>query len=175
MHQSNGVTALELMVTMAIVAVMLAMGVPALKSYTWNLRLRTAVDALQMDMNLARGRAISHNLQTIICPTSGAADCSGSTQWQDGWIIFTDLDSDRQRQDGEALLKYANATEFLTISSSRSRTYLRFFPNGTAPGSNASIWFCDKRGAQYARRVIVSNSGRIRTETGTAPSSANCP
>ena len=174
-RQPTGITALELMVTMAIVAVLLATGVPAFKNYTWNLRMRTAIDTLQTDLNLARGRAISHNIQTIICPTTGTGDCSGNSQWQGGWMVFTDLNGDHHRQDGEALLKHANATEFLTISSSRSRTYLRFYPNGTAPGSNISIRFCDKRGAQHARRIVVSNTGRIRTETGGVPSSANCP
>jgi len=174
-RQPNGVTALELMVTMAIVAILLATGVPAFKSYTWNQRLRTTMDTLQTDMNLARGRAISHNIQTVICPATDTADCSGDPQWQNGWIVFTDLNGDHQRQDGEALLKQAGMTEFLDITSSRSRTYLRFYPNGTAPGSNISIVFCDQRGAEYAGKIVVSNTGRIRTETGGVPATQECP
>jgi type IV fimbrial biogenesis protein FimT len=174
-RQQKGVTAFELMVTMAIVAVLLATGVPAFKNYSWNLRMRTAMDTLHTDMNLARGRAISHNIQTIICPAIDARDCSGQSQWQNGWIVFTDLNGDHQRQDGEALLKHAGAIEFLNVSSSRSRGYLRFYPNGTAPGSNISILFCDKRGAQHAGKLVVSNTGRIRTETGGVKSTVNCP
>jgi type IV fimbrial biogenesis protein FimT len=174
-RQPRGVTAFELMVAMAIVAVLLATGVPAFKNYSWNLRMRTAMDTLHTDMNLARGRAISHNIQTIICPAVDARDCSGQSQWQNGWIVFTDLNGDHQRQDGEALLKHAGAIEFLNVSSSRSRSYLRFYPNGTAPGSNISILFCDRRGAKHASKLVVSNTGRIRTETGGVQSSTNCP
>ena len=174
-RQQHGLTALELLVTMAIVAVLLAAGVPAFKNYGWNLRLKTAMDVLQTDLNLARGRAISHNIQTVICPATDNHDCSGLSDWQNGWIIFTDLNGDQHKQDAEPLLKSANAVEFLNISSSRSRSYLRFYPNGTAPGSNITILFCDKRGAAHAGKIAVSNSGRIRMETGDIEPTENCP
>jgi type IV fimbrial biogenesis protein FimT len=171
----HGFTALELMVTMAIVAILLTTGVPALKNYGWNLRMKTAMDVLQADLNLARSRAITHNIQTVICPAVDNKDCSGRSDWQDGWIVFTDLNGDRHRQDGEPLLKHANAVELLNINSSRSRSYLRFYPNGTAPGSNINILFCDKRGTEHAGTISVSNSGRIRIKTKTAKRTTNCP
>ena len=174
-RQQQGLSALELMVTMTIVAILLAAGVPAFKNYGWDLRLKTAMDVLQTDLNLARGRAISHNIQTIICPATDSTDCSGLSNWQDGWIVFTDLNGDRHKQDGEPLIKYAGAIEFLKISSSRSRSYLRFYPNGSSPGSNITILFCDKRGAAHAGKIVVSNSGRIRMQTGDVEATENCP
>ncbi len=174
-RQYNGFTALELMVTMAIIAILLTAGVPAFKNYAWNLRMKTAMETLQSDLKLARGRAISHNAQTVICPAASADDCSGLSAWQDGWIVFTDINSDHRKQAGEPLIRHTDATAFLNISSSGSRSYLRFYPNGSAPGSNASILFCDSRGASHAGIVTVSNSGRIRSRTdGTRPAE-NCP
>lgn len=160
---------------MAIAAILMATAIPSFKNYTWNLRMRTAMDTLQTDLNLARSRAISHDIQTIICPATGPDDCSGVSEWQQGWIVFTDLNGDRRRQEGEPLLKRAGAMEFLAINSSRSRNQLRFFPNGTAPGSNISIVFCDKRGAEKAGAIIVSNSGRVRQQTDSTRINANCP
>ena len=171
----NGITAFELMVVMAIVAILLTAGVPAVKNYTWNLRLRTAMDTLQTDLNLARAHAISHNTEMVICPTVDGSDCSGSSQWQGGWIVFTDFNADHHRQAGEALVRHTGEVGFLDISSSRSRSYLRFYTNGSAPGSNVSIIFCDQRGAQHGGKIIVSNTGRIRTETGGIQPTANCP
>jgi len=173
--QQHGITALELLVTMAIAAILLATAVPSFKNYSWNLRMRTAMDVLQTDLNLARSRAISHNIQTIICPATDASDCSGESNWQQGWIVFADLNGDRHKQEGEPLLKHAGAVELLTINSSRSRNHLRFFPNGTAPGSNISILFCDSRGAEKAAAIAVSNSGRIRQQTNSSKTNANCP
>jgi len=173
--QQQGFTALELIITMAIVAVLLTMGVPAFQNYSWNLRMKTAMDTLQSDLKLARGQAISHNSKTVICPAGGEHDCSGQEEWQDGWIVFTDINGDRKKQASEPLLKYSGALARLSINSSSSRTYLRFFPNGTAPGSNATIRFCDRRGAAYSGSIMVSNSGRIRLQPPGGELSENCP
>jgi len=171
----QGFTALELLVGMAIVAILLAAGIPSLENYSWNLRMRTAMDTLQADLNLARRRAISLNVQTVACPAAGGGACSGNSDWQDGWIVFTDFNADHQRQAGEPLLKQSGAVEFIRISSSRSRRYLRFYPNGSAPGSNVAIRFCDKRGARYAGKVSVSNSGRIQQQSRGIKATKNCP
>ncbi|MBT8071435.1 MAG: hypothetical protein HKP21_06810 [Xanthomonadales bacterium] len=173
--QARGITALELMVTMAVIAILLATAVPSFRAYTLKHRMQTAMDVLQTDLNMARGRAISHNIQTIICPADNSIACSGTPDWHHGWIIFSDLNRDRQKQPGEPLHKRANATEFLSISSSRSRSYLRFYPNGTAPGTNITILFCDQRGAEHAGKIIVSNTGRIRAHPNGGEANANCP
>ncbi len=166
---------LELMVAMAIVAILLAAGVPAFQNYSWNLRMRAAMDTLQTDLNLARRRAISLNIQTVVCPAPGAETCSGDSDWKNGWIVFTDLNGDRQRQAGEPLLKQTGAVEFININSSRSRRNLRFYPNGSAPGSNMSILFCDQRGSRFAGKISVSNSGRIKLQSGGIKATKNCP
>ena len=171
----TGITAFELMVAMAIAAILLAAGVPAIKHYSWNLRLRTAMDTLQTDLNLARGNAISLGSATVACPSLDGVDCSGDSQWQGGWIVFTDLNADRRRQDSEALARHTGGVELLKINSSRSRDHVRFYPNGSAPGSNLSIVFCDRRGARFAGRIVVSNTGRIRAETGGVAPTVNCP
>ena len=174
-QQRNGFTALELIVTMAIIAILLTTAVPAFKNYGWNLRMKTAVEQLQTDLNLARGRAVSHNIQTIICPATDSSDCSGQSTWQNGWIVFTDLNADRRKQEGEPLQKQAGAMAMLDIRSSASRSYLRFYPNGSAPGSNMTILFCDKRGSAHASTITVSNSGRIRIQANGSDPTENCP
>ncbi|MGB7451893.1 MAG: GspH/FimT family pseudopilin [Lysobacterales bacterium] len=174
-EQLKGFTALELIITMAIVAILLTTGVPAFKNYSWNLRMKTAMDVLQTDLNLARGRAVSHNIQTIICPATDGSGCSGQSAWQAGWIVFSDLNGDRHKQEGEPLLKHNGSVDLLNISSSNSRRNLRFYPNGSAPGSNASIVFCDQRGAAEAGKITVSNSGRIRMQRNGIEPTENCP
>ena len=174
-RQPLGFTALELIVTMSIIAVLLAMGVPAFENYGLNLRMKTAMEQLQTDLKLARGHAISHNIKTIMCPSSKGIDCSAQPVWQDGWIVFADINGDRRKQDSEPLLRYSGALARLNINSSSTRTYLRFFPDGSAPGSNITIRFCDRRGAAYSGIITVSNSGRIRLRaTGSEPTE-DCP
>lgn len=159
---------------MAIVSILMATAVPALKNYTWNLRMKTAMEILQTDLNLARRRAISLNVQTVACPATERQLCADNPDWHYGWLVFVDLNGDRQRHTSEPLLKQTGATEFLTITSPRARKSIRFYPNGTAPGSNSSIVFCDKRGASHAAKIAVSNTGRIRLVAGGIEPQANC-
>jgi len=173
-------SALELIVAMAIVAILLGISIPAFKNYGWNLRMRTAMHTLRTDLNLARSRAISLGVETVICPAPDSEDsdtgpvCSGDSLWHTGWIVFADLNGDRQRQSTEPILSQAAATQFITISSSRYRNRLRFYPRGTAAGSNATILFCDQRGSAYAGAISLSNTGRIRLVT-RGRSKAICP
>jgi len=171
----RGFTALELIVTMAVVAILLSMSVPAFKNYGFNIRMKTAMEVLQSDLKLARGNAISHNIHTIICPTRNGLDCSGQSAWQNGWMVFTDLNSDRTKQQTEPLLKHSGELELLSITSPNSRNKLRFLPNGSAPGSNVSILFCDQRGASKAGIITISNSGRIRLQNNGSEPSEICP
>jgi len=174
-RQENGLTALELIVTMAVIAILLAAGVPAIENYALNLRMRTAMDMLVSDLAQARSHAISHNVQTVICPAAENNDCSAEAAWNDGWILFTDLNADRHKQESEPLLKHGGTVELLNINSSDSRRSLRFYPNGTAPGSNTSILFCDGRGTSHANTVKLSNSGRIRTQAYAGEPTEICP
>ena len=162
------------MTAMAITAILLSTAVPAFKHYGWNLRMKTAMDMLQTDLNLARSRAISLNTRTVICPATDTTECTGNAAWQHGWMVFADINGDRQRQAGEPVLKQTTGVELVDISSSLSRSRLRFYPNGSAPGSNASILFCDQRGAKHAGVISLSSSGRIRLQTGGVESRPDC-
>jgi type IV fimbrial biogenesis protein FimT len=166
---------MELMVSLAVAAILLSTAVPSFRDYRLNLRMKTAIDALQIDLNLARRYAISLNTHTIACPSTDGLACSETPDWQPGWLVFSDLNGDQQKQAMEPLLKQAGKTEQLSIMSSRSRTYLHFYPNGTAPGSNISIVFCDRRGAADGGKLVVSNTGRIRTQTGGIDPTVICP
>ena len=159
---------------MAIVAILLSTAVPAFKTYGWNLRMKTAMDMLQTDLNLARSRAISLNTTTVVCPVTEDFLCTDNGIWQHGWIVFTDINGDRQRQAEESILKQTTAIELINVSSPRSRSTLRFYPNGSAPGSNATILFCDQRGAEYAGTITLSSSGRIRLQSNGIEPRSNC-
>jgi type IV fimbrial biogenesis protein FimT len=169
-----GFSALELITAMAIVAILLSTAVPAFKNYGWNLRMKTVMDLLQTDLNLARSRAISMNTPTVICPATEGLLCTANGIWQHGWIVFTDINGDRQRQAEETILKQTTAIELVDVSGPQSRSTLRFYPNGSAPGSNATILFCDQRGAEYAGTITLSSSGRIRLQSNGVKPRSNC-
>lgn len=169
-----GFTALELVIALAIAAILLVAGVPALRQFTMQQRMRAAVSTLHSSLVLARAEAIVRTGRTVACPHSDGGPCSPVGEWHTGWQIFQDLNDDREWQSAEPLLRRVRALDGLRILSSRHRTRLRFFPNGSAPGSNATIVFCDGRGPGAAYQLTVSPSGRIRRGPATASAAARC-
>jgi len=169
-----GLTALDLAIGLAIAAVVIALAVPALQNLAMNRRMQAATTTLHASLALARAAAIDRAARVVLCPTDGFEACNGLSRWQYGWLVFEDRNDDRQYQPAEPLLQRGNPLEHLDIVSSVHRTRLRFFPNGTAPGSNATITFCDRRGPQAARQLVLSASGRITRRAPGDIGSAGC-
>ncbi len=163
MDRDRGVTLLELLVAMAIAALLLAAGVPAWPQYTLDVRLRTLGHTLASDLNHARRAAVTRNRRVTVCPGAPDTGCGALPHWETGWFLFQDDNGDQVRQASEELLSVFDGTARATVRSSAARSRLTFFPNGTAPGSNATFWLCDRRGADRARQVRVSLIGRVRS------------
>jgi Tfp pilus assembly protein FimT len=89
--------------------------------------------------------------------------------------VFVDGNGDRQRQAGERLLRHGQGVDNMKILGSPGRTDVRFFPDGSAPGSNGSITFCGLGGPEKARKLVISNLGRIRRDTSPDIDPAECP
>jgi type IV fimbrial biogenesis protein FimT len=171
----TGFTVLELLVTLTIAAILLTAGVPSLQQFTHRQHMKAAVGSLHNDLLLARSEAVFRNLEVVACPGEPAAGCTGGIDWSRGWIVFGDDNGDRQRQPSEALLRHGQWFERMRIRSSSGRSSVRFFPDGSAPGSNGSIAFCGGGGPPQAWRLVVSNVGRIRYEEYPEIDPAGCP
>jgi type IV fimbrial biogenesis protein FimT len=174
MARQNGITLLELLVTMAIVAVLLATAVPSFRSYVQNQELRGAAGALASDLYYARNAAVDRGARVTVCPGDARSGCRDLPAWEDGWIVFGDDNGDRRWQAEEPLLRVSPMLEGISARSSRARRQLSFFPNGSAPGSNVTVRLCDDRGPAHGRQVRVSLSGRIRTTSASEDGPAGC-
>jgi len=168
----RGFTLLELLVTLTIAAILLVLGVPSLREFSAEQQLKSAVGNLHNDLLLARSEAVLRNSIVVACPGYGGSGCSGAA---DGWLVFEDVNGDRQYQLDEPLLRRGQVFEDLLISGSSGRTAIGFFPDGSAPGSNSSIAFCGAGGTSRARRLVISNVGRIRRDSYPQIDPSDCP
>ena len=168
-------TVLELMVVVAIAAILLLTGVPALQQFTWRQHMRAAVGNLQNDLLTARSEAVFRSTSVVACPGDPQLGCSGSADWSRGWIVFADVNEDRQAQADETVLRQGQVFEHISIGGSAGRSSIRFLPDGSAPGSNSTIGFCGPGGPRQARKLVVSNIGRIRRDQYPSIEPNNCP
>jgi type IV fimbrial biogenesis protein FimT len=170
-----GFTVMELMVSISITAILLSLGVPAFQEYSLRQRMNASISALHSDLLYGRSQAVYRNSQVVACPGKPRDGCAVSTDWTAGWLIFDDLNTDRQLQDGEDLLRHGQGLEDIMIHSSSGRTNFRFYPNGTTPGSNGSFSLCGLGGPDHARKLVISNLGRIRRDVADSLDPIHCP
>ncbi|WP_158592356.1 GspH/FimT family pseudopilin [Noviherbaspirillum sedimenti] len=79
--RSLGFSLVELMVTLAIAAILLAVGVPSFRDFVLNQRVKTASSQIFYALTLARSEAIKRNAEVRVQKVN--------TGWQDGWTVAT--------------------------------------------------------------------------------------
>ena len=159
-----GLTALELLVSLAVLGILVSIAVPTYRNFVLEQRIRAASNALHLDLLAARSEAVQRNTQVVACPGRPSNGCAASNDWDGGWMVFRDANGDRDLQHGEAIVRNAPRIDGVSIRSSRGRRDIRFFSNGSAPGSNTTISLCGPGGGKHARKLVISNIGRIRRE-----------
>jgi len=175
LQPGHGFTMLEMLLVLSIAAVLVIIGVPAFQDFGARQRMSAAVHMLHSHLALARDAAIRFNVHVIACPGNLQEGCRSGSDWSEGWIVFSDFNGDGQYQPLETVHRVEAGLEQMVVHSSSGRSNVQFFPNGSAPGSNGSITFCDWRGPAQARKLVISNTGRIRRDEASGLDERHCP
>lgn len=169
---SRGFTLIELIILLAIISILFRFGVPAFNNISHDSRMTAHINTMVTSFNLARSEAVKRNKNIVICPNDDG-QCAKRAHWHNGWIMFVDDDMDREYDDdAEEIIFIEAAKSDIEITSSRYRRRVVFRSIGTSAGSNAYYLFCDQRGADGARAVVLSNTGRARVVTQRADGKA---
>jgi type IV fimbrial biogenesis protein FimT len=162
MCKSAGTTLMELLTSLAIVAVLATLATPGLRTLQLDGRRTAVVNGFLHSLFLARSEAIKRGQIVTVCRSSDGRDCDYSAaDWSVGWIVFVNLDRDDppQRDHSEELIFRSTGSPGGSITSNR-RDYS--FRPVTQAVVNGTIVFCDVRGSTHARAIIVSHTGRPR-------------
>ena len=179
MKMQSGLTLIELMVTVVVIGVLLAVAGPSFMSAIKDNRRTTYINELVSSLNLARSEAVKSNSTVAICPSSDGAACAGDN-YDSGWIVFRNVNGDQPPavDGGEVILRTHVGTQHAGTSLSATApvaTGINFQPSGR-PNNSGDITYCDDRGASHARRVIVNLVGVITTsDTEDDGSALTCP
>lgn len=161
-----GLTLIELMTALAVVAILAGIGVPSFRAVMANQRMVAAVNSYVGSFQQARMRSLARAGQTVVCPSADGRSCSGGLSWQHGWLIYDDENFDKRLGRGEPVVAVFGplAGDDLQATSSIGRPQLVFRADGSAMGSNLTLTVCDERGPDHARSIVVNNGGRPRID-----------
>lgn len=173
MMKTSGLTLIELMVTLAVIAILASVAVPGFQTYTANNRQITQINALVASLNFARSEATKRGLPVAMCTSSNGSSCTNGN-WEDGWLVFVNADNDSPPavSAGDELLRITgklgggHTLRGDTVVASA----VTFSPRGFASGTGV-FTLCDSRGASQARQVEIALTGRVSSVN----NSPSCP
>jgi type IV fimbrial biogenesis protein FimT len=173
----RGVTLIELLCTISIVAILSVVAIPQLGQMQRATARRTAVNDFLHTLFIARYKSIMLNDVVSVCRSHDGETCENQEgSWQDGWIVFqnTNRDQPANRDVGEEILYRHDGWRGGVITS--NRVSFSFRPTSQSD-VNGTVLFCQLHGTPSdARAIIISHTGRARVATRDASDHALiCP
>ena len=172
----TGFTLYELLTTMLIVGVVLAIGVPNMQSFRQNSRMTATANDLHSSFHLARSEAARAKNNISICASADSSlatpVCSG--EFEAGWVVFEDSDADLVVDAGESVLRrFPPVNADISINTAGPNDYFMYASTGLGRRDVANavpvsvMVMCDSRGNEIggggkstARVVVVTPLGR---------------
>jgi type IV fimbrial biogenesis protein FimT len=129
---------LEMVMVMAIAAILMAIAIPSYRYVTNANRIAAEINGLLGDMQYARAEAIKQGQTVTVCVSVDGASCSaGNVNWQNGWIIFADVNGNQVFTAGaDTLLRVQSAfTSTDTFVANNALSAVTFNREGFATGA----------------------------------------
>lgn len=164
---------MELLVVLAVGAILLVIAIPGYAFLVNTSRLAAVTNDLVTALNQARSEAVKRGARVTVCKTSHATAaipvCDPSGSWQQGWLVFVDSGISGTIDSNDILLSVrGGVSQQVAITTSNYNNYISYLANGRSQGSNGlangTIRVCV---AGSRRDIIINNIGRIRLGSNT--------
>lgn len=179
-HSESGLTMIELLTGIAILAILTALAIPG-NAWLTSARLSSYSSQLSTSLAFAKSEALRLGTRVTVCrsaaPTQSAPTCGGAGTWATGWIIFADNTHLTSNVAGtintnDTVLKIGEPLSGVTVSTGNNYTaWVSFLPsglsrgNGGLPGDTFTFCLPNKSGTS----ITVNPIGRIQTARMTCP------
>ena len=186
----SGFSVVELVITLVLLAVLLTVGAPAFNNIFEDNALAGTANRFITSLTLARSEAVARNKNVIMCRLNASSNgCSSSGNWEDGWVIWADIDGDgtleEPNQDGdfEVLDSEPALDAGYTIRAINNQftNRITFSPIGEASGNGGSqqeiFRICDPENDNDKARLIYLNgvgNAWVNRNSGSTSAATNC-
>ncbi len=148
----RGFTLIELMFTVAVLAILLALGVPGFQAVIQGNRAATQANDLITSLTYGRSEATRRGAAITVCPSTDQATCTPSNDWSTGWVVLDPA--------GALLRAWPELAGDSTLTGPQS---LVFIGNGSVAPAPAQD-FCLTVSADQVRVIEIARVGRVRVE-----------
>lgn len=171
MRKNSAFTLIELMVTLAVVAVILAISVPAFRDFVLNNRRAAQVNELITSLNLARSEALKRSTTVTVCrtndPVNANPPCANGAGWEDGWVVFADVNGDGDFDAGDTVIQTRQALSNATLRGNGPTVNRVTFTALGMSNNVGRLVYCDSRGhGPQIREIVIDAVGRVRSVKG---------
>jgi type IV fimbrial biogenesis protein FimT len=165
MNRHSGLTFIELLITATLITILSIACVPAFTNLVMDLRMTSQVNGFVHAFHLAKQASQQLFTEIVVCKSPDGVQCDANKSWADGWIAFINTNQDHPPRvnPDERILAVGTPYKSGLITANRQHFVFRPFEMRS---TNGTLTFCDRRGADQARAVVLSYTGRPRTVRG---------
>ena len=158
-HQ-HSLTLIELIVAVAVLAIIATIGVPSFQQFTARNEVAAEVMRLKSALAKTRSAAITRRTTVTLCPTTNMIQCqitdnAAGEAWRTTLAIF-----EGRGESGDALLRSFGESQLPSLTYRNDNRPVRYKALGRAGGHNGTFEICGRHG--NGAKVIVNNMGRVR-------------
>jgi type IV fimbrial biogenesis protein FimT len=160
----HGMTLVELLAVLSILAILLGIGVPGMNRLVAGTRANGSMMELHALLGFARQNAVMLRRAVTLCGTSNGSACA--TVWNGkATLVFLDDNLNRSADGNERILATSELTRSGRIHwrASGNRSYLRYRPDGGVSEIGRFVYCPADNDPRQARAVIVAATGRARS------------
>ena len=170
MKKQIAFTLIELMVTIAVAGVLLAIAIPSFSELVSNNRLSTRANEMVSAIAFARSESMKRGRPVTLCRSTNSGSgaetgwscATGSGGWETGWVVFEDTNSNGVADAGEPRLRGKGSfgtTAYTMGGTGNVANRITFTDQGMAPGFDGTLTVCDTH-RRVARQVDITVTGR---------------
>jgi type IV fimbrial biogenesis protein FimT len=167
--RAAGFTLVELMITLAVAAIVLTLAIPSFTSMINTNRLAAMSNDIAGSMQLGRMESVRLGVRVVACPSTDGSTCSVANPMA-GWILFTDADNNGTPAAGDVLryLTVKPPVQFWASPSVATTGRVIFRPDGFAYDNTGTLLTAAFRAclpttqpAENARDVQLVSGSRV--------------
>src|SRR5690554_620010 len=158
---SRGFTLVELMVTIAVLAIVVTIGVPSFRNIIVSNSVAFDRDEFFTLVTFARSEAIKRGTAITICKSSNGSSCDDSLGWDGGWLAFHDADADGAMDSGEEPVRTVGPLDGqVSVSHSAGDDEITYGSRRLLVRGQGVVTFSHPSGSQFDRVVEIGITGR---------------